>query len=101
MAAPRHRKRLGWENVPMAPQQSALTPDGKGGLVFSGTCPRCMGTFSRTYPSATPGPVKGSGAPGGAPRPLTVLCECGVNHSGRPDVERQLGCGAHWQAGRP
>ncbi|WP_228994442.1 hypothetical protein [Streptomyces sp. DH8] len=100
-ATPRHRKRLAWENSPMGLGQHALTGDGNGGLVFSGACPRCLGSFSRAYPAASPGQTKGSGASGGTVKPLTVLCECGVNHPGRPDVEKQVGCGAHWQIGRP
>ncbi len=100
MATPRHRKRLGWENAPMGPQQTPLTTDGDGGLVFSGPCPRCMGTFSRTYPAAIPGSTKGVGSSGGSAKPIRVLCECGVRHAGRPDVEKEVGCGAHWQVDR-
>ncbi|MFG2565029.1 hypothetical protein ACGFR6_06255 [Streptomyces sp. NPDC048567] len=101
MTAPRHRKRLGWEDAPMGSQQAPLTTDAEGSLIFSGPCPRCMGAFSKTYRTTTPGLAKGVGSQGRPAKPITVLCECGVNHAGRPDVEKQLGCGAHWQVDRP
>ncbi|MEV6103458.1 hypothetical protein AB0M28_01935 [Streptomyces sp. NPDC051940] len=103
-STPRHRVRLGWEDRNLG-ERPDLAPasDGSGGATFTGHCPRCSGAFSASYALAVPGEAT-KGLFSRKPRdksPLDVMCECGVNHAGRPDTESKVGCGAWWTVPQP
>lgn len=60
-------------------------------VLLSGPCPECKHKTLGTYPIK----VYALEATDKRKMEVTVRCECGVHHPGRPDDEK--GCGRYWK----
>lgn len=75
------------------------------GVTVSGTCPRCHGPTTTTFPKGIAGtkgfPWFGRGTDSraelkAAASAETLFCECGYAHDGQPEGTLFEGCGAQW-----
>lgn len=67
------------------------------GTRYSVECPACLGHFeihdlNGTYRAKLFGKPQAK-----PPGDISVVCECGMDHSNRPVTEVFLGCGAAWR----
>jgi hypothetical protein len=72
---------------------------GSRGVTVSGPCPACGGQTATEF-SPGIGGSKGFRRPAprsqSLPSPMTIFCDCGHKHAGRPPGALDKGCGRFW-----